>query len=372
MPAPASGARRPRRAIAASLVALAAALVVAGPANADFRSFRPGVTELPERAGADLAGMGESGVEVLRTNLSWLRIETERPSSGSCNATYDSAAYDQIVRGASLYGVHLLPVIVGSPGYVASAGTHAPNTRKPREIDAYKCFVRAAGARYGRNGDLPTAEGVRPITEWQVWNEPNFSTFAVEERGVDPREYAHLVEVTSRQLRSVDPRARLVLAGMPTTSSGLDANQFLRGVYRKRRIERSFDAVALHPYARNHRGVKGAVLRLRHLLRRVNDRNRSIWITEVGWSTQGKSLDFLIKDRQGQAEQLKKTFELLRGRRRSWNIGTVNWFRWRDTATPSEDRETFDYAGLYSKGGSPKPSCRRFASIAGGSCGQLP
>ena len=213
---------------------------------------------------------------------------------------------------------------------------------------------------------------MRPITEWQVWNEPNFSTFAVEERGVDPREYARLVEVTSRQIRGGDPRARIVLAGMPTTSSGLDANQFLRGVYRKPRIERSFDAVALHPYARNHRGVKGAVLRLRHLLRRVNDRNRSIWITEVGWSTQGKSLDFLIKDRQGQAVQLKKTFELLRGHRRSWNIGTVNWFRWRDTASPSEDRETFDYAGLYSKGGSPKPSCRRFASIAGGSCNRIP
>ena len=50
--------------------------------DALIEGFRPGVTELPERAGADLAGMGESGVEVLRTNLSWLRIETERLTRG--------------------------------------------------------------------------------------------------------------------------------------------------------------------------------------------------------------------------------------------------------------------------------------------------
>jgi hypothetical protein len=353
-----------------ALLALGLALLLSAPADAGHKRFRPGVTELPEPAVNDLAGMRASGVKVLRVNLSWLSVEKAAPTGGSCGI-YDWGEYDRIVLGASRHGVRLLPVIVGSPRYVASAGTHAPFTRDRGEIEAYKCFVRAAVDRYGRDGDF-VSSGIRPITEWQVWNEPNFPQFATEERGIDAREYARLVEVTSNAIRSEDDRATIALAGMPETSSRFDPGVFLRGVYAKRGIERKFDVVALHPYSANHRGVEGAVLRLRSALRRLGDANRYVWITEVGWSTQGKSIPFLIKDKQGQARQLGKTFKMLRENRRRWNVGTVFWFRWRDTAAPAEDRETFDYAGLYAKGGAPKPSCHRFAHLSDGRCARIP
>ena len=352
----------------ALLLALGLALLLAAPAHAGYKSFRPGVTELPERVVGDLAGMRASGVEVLRLNLSWLRVEQAPPRDGRCG-TYDWSEYDRIVRNASASGVRLLPVIVGSPSYVASAGTHAPYTRKPTEIEAYKCFVRAAVDRYGRNGDL---SGVHPITDWQVWNEPNLVQFGTQERGRDPREYARLVEVTSRAIRSEDRRATIVLAGMPRQPGSHDARRFLRGVYAEPGIERKFDVVALHAFAPDHRGVARGIERMRQALRRLGDRKRYLWITEVGWATGGKSNPFLIKGRQGQATQLARTFQTLRRHRRDWNIGTVAWFRWRDTATPAENRETFDYTGLYAKGGEPKPSCRRFAGLTGGRCGRLP
>jgi hypothetical protein len=368
------------RAALTMVVGLTAAALLAAPALAGPRDFRVGVTDRP-LGSSDIAGMGRANVETFRVNFSWVHVESGRPRPGSsCNertatmpgVSYDWAQNDRTVRQASAHGVRLLPVIVGSPDYVAARSTNAPYTESRREVEAYKCFVRALVDRYGSGGDLPRLNpAVTPIKDWQVWNEPNLPKYATEEKGVSPREYADLVSVTSRQIRREDPGATIALAGLPVTNNGFDPTQFLTKLYRVRGIERKFDVIAVHPYARDHRGVKGAILRLREMLTNVRDRGRYIWVTETGWATHGSNYPFAVKGRRGQAKQLEKTIGMLKRNRREWNIGTVTWFRWRDQAVPSQNRGAFDYMGLYNEGGSPKPSCRSFTAFTNGRCDRL-
>lgn len=371
-----------RRVLAAALLVLGLALALAGPAGAEHRKFRIATTELPRQGTADMRAVGSTGVDVLRFNLSWVRIEDARPTGGCSTADYDwdgnpadekDADYDEMVRRASASGVKLLPTIVGSPRYVApnsgqQFSTHAPYTGDPAEKHAYTCFIRAAVARYGRGGTLPTQEGVRPITQWQVWNEPNFTQYGTEEHGADPREYSRLVELTANQIRGIDPLATIVLGGMPGDPRG-----FLRGMYVHPGIERKFDAVSIHAYAKNYRGVEGAVLRMRDTLRSLGDSRRELWITEVGWSTHtNKALPWLVKTPEGQARQLRKTFNMLSENKRQWRLGTVAWFRWRDTHTVAENKPVFEYMGLYAKGGRPKPACQAYIRFTDGVCNNIP
>lgn len=242
-----------------------------------------------------------------------------------------------------------------------------PSTGSPA-IEDYKCFVRAAVARYGRGGSYPTLINptAAPITEWQVWNEPNLPGYAAG-GDVNPKEYGRFVKTTTATIRSVDGKAAIVLAGMPEKgSAGMLSTKFLRQFYSVPGIRRSFNAVAIHPYAETHRGVKGYLIRLRETLRDLGDARRFVWITEIGWATSGSRQSFTVTTESGQAERLTKTFNMVKANRDRFKIGTVQWFRWRDAAPYGSTQWWGDYTGLYKENGNPKASCNRFARFTGG------
>jgi hypothetical protein len=162
---------------------------------------------------------------------------------------------------------------------------------------------------------------------------------------------------------------------MPEKSlRGVSSKRFLTSFYRVKGIERKFDVLALHPYAKNAQGLEGALIRLRDLLRRVGDGRRVIWLTEVGYATDGPKDHFLVDSEKGQARKLISTLRFLKKNHKRFNVGTVHWFRWRDQATYKQNTEVWpDYAGLYRKDGSPKPSCHKFRDLkgAGGKCQRI-
>ena len=352
----------------ASLALIAATMLSSQAAQADVRTFRFGVVAGAPTPTADLDRMREARVKSVRVYLHWASIEAQRPIGPGCTgAQYQWDTFDRFVGGASRRDIRVLPFFFGSPGYAASEGQRMPSTGSPA-IEDYKCFVRAAVARYGRGGSYPTLINPRaaPITEWQAWNEPNLPGYAA--RGdVNPKEYARFVKTTTATVRGVDQRAAIVLAGMPEQGkNGMLSTRFLRQFYSVKGIRRSFNAVAIHPYAVNHRGVKGYLIRLRDTLRDLGDARRSVWITEVGWATSGPRDAFTVTTERGQAKRLRNTFEMIKANRRRFNIGTVQWFRWRDAAPYGSTQWWGDYAGLYKKNGNPKASCNSFARFTGG------
>jgi hypothetical protein len=348
------------------------ALLLAGTASANHHQFRLGVVEGSDlHPVTDVDAMGAANVEVLRFPLDWGRVEVDRGQGSGCNANYNWGYYDLIVSNAADAGVRLLPFVIGSPGYVSSHRQQAPATGS-RQIEDYKCFVAAAVERYGRGGSyFEFDSGARPITDWQIWNEPNLKEYAARGRP-DPREYAKLLKLSGRIIEDADPRAQIILAGMPEIPGrGIYVHRYLEQLYKVRRIEREFDAVAMHPYARNWRGVEGALIRLNRTLKKAGDARRTVWVTEYGWSDFGPKDAFQVKGPKGQATQLAKATRMMRSKRRKYDIGTVTYFRWRDTATRQENGERFDYAGLYKKSGSAKRSCRSFIRFSNGNCPQI-
>ena len=342
----------------AILVALALICVVgATPADAAPRRSFYGIQDWSAPSQQDFKRLRKARVGTLRTNLTWSEVE---PVRGMRNW----APFDLLMRRAARARITVAPTLIGSPSFAARRPQYPPVRRK-KGYSAWLRFVRDAVNRYGRGGrfwkqnrGLPR----RPVKAWMVWNEPNFPVYWFNKPR--PREYVRFLRKTRRRIKKADRRAKIVLAGLPETKNGMPMRRFLRRVYRVRWARKQFDVVAIHPYARNHRGVVGAVRRARRVMRRSRDRRTPIWVTEVGWATGGKVSRPTRKfktSRRGQAKRLRKTFRRVTRLRRKLRVGMIVWFSLRDRApAPGEPNWWAIHTGLFTRDGDPKPAWRAF------------
>jgi len=352
-------------ALCASLVALALA---AGGAEAKVpRSFfgaegDPGATASGEAtAQRDFNRMRSARLGTLRLNFNWGSVE---PTPG---AARDWSYYDTMVERAARARVGILAVLVGSPGWAADASAYVPESAAART--AFRLFVRDVVQRYGRGGAFWRANpGVprRPIPAYQVWNEPNYPPHWSDGPSV-ARDYASFLKPIARTIRANDRRALIATAGLLANSTrGPAGYRYLDDLYAVKGIRRSFDAVAIHPYSENARGVQGELSRIRGVMRRRGDGRTPVWITELGWATGGGS-EYFSTTPAGQARRLGSAFRFVVRNRNRYNVSKLVWFSWRDRAGPSSRGWEF-YCGLFRLNGQPKPAWatfRRFTRATG-------
>jgi hypothetical protein len=307
---------------------------------------------------ADFDRMERAGVAVLRFHLFWPAVQA------SAAPAYDWDAVDTIVRGAADHGITLLPVLFGTPHWESGGcTTRTCSVRLPvksaAQREGWTAFVSAVAQRYGPGGDFWTQNPGVPhdyIRSWQLWNEQN--SFHVASK---PADYATLVRLAAAAIRSHDPTAKIVLGGMFGTPNGTTnpkhtAWGFLGRLY-KEGLKPDFDVVALHPYAQQIAGVRYQVKRIREAMKRHRDSNTRLDVTEIGWgSDKAHSDNEFVRTPEGQAKMLNRSFRLLTEHRRSWNIGGVDWFAWRDPPN-GEGLCGFCYStGLYARNGTAKPA----------------
>lgn len=351
------------------MTTMAAVAAVAGPATAApsgaaADDLRFGVFVFAEPFNEfELQRLNAAGGEVIRTTLQWSKVQrTPLP-------LYDWGEYDALVARAAAAGVTILPVVTGSPGFVAAQGPWPPTTALGRLLLAR--FVTAAAERYGHGGEFWEENPFvpyRPIEAWEVWNEPNLAAYWTE-GDPDPEEYAELLKLVAAALRVGDPDAEVVLGGMPDPrpKDPIPADEFLADLYAVPGTADAFDVVAAHPYAANLRGVDQRLRRLRAVMRRNGDADKPLWITEIGWSSTGID-HYLVKDLATQARLTRRTIAMLRERAERYRLGTVIWFRWQDDddGCPKPGGCWFDHAGLFTADERPRPAWRAFAHGAGG------
>jgi polysaccharide biosynthesis protein PslG len=308
----------------------------------------------PQPDGALLARIGRGGVGTLRINLAWGAVQ-----SGPREA-YDWSHYDLVIGGAAINGIRVLATVYGSAGWAEPSAEYPPlGSAEPR----FDAFVRAAVERYGTGGsfwrehpDLPEM----PITDWQLWNEPNFELFW--KPSPDPGRYLELLRGFNSAVKETDPGARILLGGLfPTPADGIALEPFLTALY-EGGGRRLFDAVAIHPYARTPRDALDKVEQARNIMRRFGDAAKPIWITEVGWASRGTPPG-LVVGQAGQADYVRQTFELAAADRDRLGIAGVVWYSLSDTPGPL----WVGHCGLFTVGGAPKPAWDAFADVAGGS-----
>jgi polysaccharide biosynthesis protein PslG len=360
-------------------VAVLAALALAPRAEAlpsGFWGVVPQATPNEEQ----LQRLRRGGVEGLRIPFEWGGLQSER------GGPIDWGGTDQVLAAATRAGVAVLPVLSGAPSWAvrtvrvpggggSTAPAHLPATGSPAR--GWRAFLRQAVERYGPGGSFWSAHPSlpeRPIRTWQIWNEPNFKYFVARP---NPTEYGRLVRVSSSALRSADPGARVVLAGLfaqphgarngrgKHTSVNWFASDFLTQMYRTTPGIRSrFDGVALHPYTGDFHHLVPEIEEVRQVLRRFRDRGKGLWITELGWSSQRPERgNSFAKGPAGQAQQLAGAFRLLRSKQRTWNLRAVYWFSVDDLPGSCN---FCDGTGLFGEGFSPKRSWYAYVRFAGG------
>jgi polysaccharide biosynthesis protein PslG len=348
------------RVVLAALLAITALACTASAAQALPAKFWGAVPQSPLSV-EQYQRVHRGGVDSIRIPLNW------------------GAAQSQISEAART-GIDVLPFLAGMPGWaerlISVGGGVAVPAHLPVKGSAkagWVTFVKAAIARYGPSGSFWSENpGVpfRPLRNWQVWNEPNFKFFVYKP---NPTEYAQMVKITSAAIKSSDPGAKVILAGLfawpkggrtKTGNHNWFASEFLEGVYRVRGIASKFDGVALHPYSTKYQLLTPQIEEVREVMKKRHDAGTGIWITELGWSSSPRTPgNSFAKGPAGQAAQLRGAFKLLKKNQRRWRIQRLYWFSIDDFGAACN---FCDGSGLFGAGFMPKQSWFEYVKFAGG------
>lgn len=233
----------------------------------------------------------------------------------------------------------------------------APRTDASRR--AFAEFAAAAVRRYGPGGTFWRDQRVAdtmPIDTWQVWNEPNLSSFWSP--AVDPAGYGALMLAVAPAIRSVDPDAQILLAGLSGTKTNrkrMSTSQFLNELYPVPGVTGTFDGIAIHPYSHTAHGTLGQVRSIRAIADAHGD-DASLWVTELGWASAGKKRWGVVKTRLGQARALGRALEGLEDNAERWAVRAVYWYAWRDTEPGAGVCGWCPWSGLIDRIGREKPA----------------
>jgi Glycosyl hydrolase catalytic core len=353
--------RRVRLAVNTTIVAAIAAMAIApsGAARPPRDFFGVQATNIP--SAREFGRMGKGRVQIFRFNLLWAAV-------APCPTCRDWTLFDKLVTDAARNHIRTLPVLVGSPSYAASQQSYPPETASARA--QFLSFIRDAVARYGSRGSFWSKHRKLPRLPppgWEVWNEPNLSYFW--NGSPDASDYVSLLKLARGAVRSRDPRAKIVLAGV-TNSRAWSIDAWTKALYRVPGFASSFDVLAIHPYAAGWGGILTAARDVTGIARAHQDGRKPLWITETGWSTGGPP-GYFTTSLKGQAKLLSATFSALLRHRKQLNLRMIIWFQWRDRAlNPGEPDWWEPHTGLFGLNGRAKPAWRAYVRFTSGHPGR--
>ena len=219
----------------------------------------------------------------------------------------------------------------------------------------------ASAASSGRPAD---ARAATPIRVWQIWNEQNSGTFYLP--APNPTVYAGIVTSAAAAIRSVDPSAQVILGGMAELAgvpNVMPAHKFLKKLYKIKGFKASFDGVASHPYGNNLKGVTKQVDLLRKEMVAARDKRTSMYVTEVGWSSENGG-NWLNLGPAGQVKMIKKVYKYFTTQRKALHLQSVVYFSWSDS-TSATVCEWCGQAGLLDAALQPKPAFAALTKFTG-------
>ena len=296
--------------------------------NIDFTDPRPGEMKM----------LSEAGFRWVRMDLKWDATEKEP-------GRYDFSAYDRLMAAQAPFNIHSLFILdYGNPLYDNGA---PPRTQATRQ--AFTRWAVAAAKHFSGRGVI-----------WEVYNEPNHSTFWPPEPNSE--EYVALALMVGRAFRESLPGEKLI----GPASSGIDFN-FLESCFKAGLLD-YWSAVSVHPYRRGDPETAAMdYCRLREMIDRyAKGRQIPIVVGEWGYSSVWPGMS---EERQGQMLA------------RSWltnvanNISLSIWYDWRDDGLdPNEPEHHFgtvfnSYNAGLEQVFNPKPAfsaARTLATFFGG------
>ena len=354
----------PRRGLIAACAAAAALL--AGPAAAHAAAPNPfyGVVATHFPTEAELDQVAAAGAGTFRAQVDWKFVEP-RPGVRDWYGT------DVLFGLAARAGITILPDLLEVPPWMSRRNRNRPPIFSAVQRNEWKALLTDYARRYGTNGtfwaehpELPK----HPVTNWEIWNEPNLGD-AIGGKA-SPKQYVTLLKLSSEALKAGDPAARVVTGGFfpyHTIHNTKKMTKYLNAMYRVPGAAGAFDALGVHPYAVQPRGVLHWVQVARKIMRQHGDGAKPIYVSAFGWFTGGTGIRFtqLRTTPRQQARKLTRAFALLHQNADRLGIASALWFTYYDNARKGKD-SFLDRAGLFRLNGRPKPSWFAFARAAGG------
>lgn len=350
---------RVRRGLALALCVLAAVPAAASAARHVPQGFVGMVVEGPtlEPKRANLAHemdlMVRSGVETIRVVFPWGDEQpypdfqsvpaNKRASYRDINGIPTDFDYtDRIMALAAQRHITILPVVWKAPKW----GARNPGFlgSPPKSPGMYAQYAAALVHRYGPNGSFWTERPQlpqEPIRTWQIWNEPNIATFWMDQPFA--ADYVALLRAAREQILSIDPGAKVAIAGL-VNQSWTALQQFYdaggQGL---------FDVMAVHPFTLKVGGVLVILQKVRQVMAQHGDGAKPLMVTELSWpSALGKVKRKYIRGFEvtaaQQASRVKSAYAALARYRTRFNITQVDWYSW--LRYDAFRTDTFDYAGL--------------------------
>ncbi len=260
----------------------------------------------PSRDNVDLlANMAlDAGARWTREELPWDLFEPSQDRwSGTATQRYDARLKFVADKGFGIIGM-----LLTTPGWARDAACAGNYWCPPANVNDYAEWAGWMVERYDGDGNAD-ALGSPRIAAWEIWNEPNDTVLWPDVPGSRQKRYGDMLVASYRAIKAADPTALVLIGGMyiydgSCTGGVCDGLNFLNaagGVFQQVPAARNaYDVFAIHPYIPTDRPdapqippvitVEGRIRQTRNWLNDPRSGNRPdapIWITEMGWCTEG-------------------------------------------------------------------------------------
>ncbi|GAP62504.1 hypothetical protein ARMA_0927 [Ardenticatena maritima] len=289
----------------------------------------------PEVAHRDLGLIRDAGFRWVKQDFAWREIE------GAAKGAFDWSRPDRIVEMAhDEFGLKILARVDRQPAWANPNCTGGGEMGPPQNLQDYADFLYAMASRYkGR------------IAAYSIWNEPNLAREWCNQPP-NPAEYVEMLRVAYNAIKSADPNAIVISAGLSPTGGpmpvAMNDVEYLRGMYEamggnsegyfdvlgahapgfKAPPEVSPDEVEANPdvYGKGRWFTFRRVEDLRAVMEEYGDTNRRVAILEMGWTTDPRPdspYHWHAVTPEQQAEYLVRAYQFAKENWRPW-IGLMS------------------------------------------------
>jgi hypothetical protein len=307
---------------------------------------------------AHLAQIASAPVSFVRSQLDWRRAEPAAPTGAE--HAYDFADHDRWVAALAEHGFRWAPIVLGWPvpdwaadpaAVAAGCGSRSP----PRDPSDYAAFAGELAARYGPEGsfwgehpELP----YRPVTTYELWNEPNFEAFWCP--APEPGRYGTLAVSAAREIRSIDAQAIIIFGALAPfetdpgpTPARIAPREFIgEALQAAPELAGLVDAVGVHPYGPDPAATLEAVRRFRSDVDATGLQGVPLVVNELGWPSAGASGGFTaVPEDAVRASYLATATMAIAEEREELGIAALAPYTWTSAQTnPAIQEEWFGLA----------------------------
>ncbi len=308
-----------------------------------------------ESADRALVLIQNMGFTWVKQAVAWRDVE------GLEKGQYDWLRTDRMVRTVRHTKLNLILRIDHQPFWAQAPDSEPLENAPPKNLEDFGDFCYALAQHYAGR-----------IRAYQVWNEPNL---AREWGGKlpDPVRYTELLKVCYIGIKTADPAALVISAGMSPTGSGppeaMPDDQFIEKMYQAGAAP-YFDLLGVHAagykeppetspeeVAAKYNGNRFFCFRhvedIRKIMERYGDADKQVAVLEFGWTTDLVNPDYAwhaVTEEQ-QADYLVRAYQYAKTHWSPW-IGPMVALSMANPASTEEDEQYWwainypDYANM--------------------------